>query len=74
MKYFSAFLKGPAYAEMLKSKMENVESASQAMNERASQREQVRLKEIRNVTVHSMFVPLSTPKLTADMLNQPKTR
>ena len=34
--------------------MENVEKASQAMNEQASQRKDVRLKEIRNVTVQSM--------------------
>ncbi|KAL8726303.1 MAG: hypothetical protein Q9166_006805 [cf. Caloplaca sp. 2 TL-2023] len=53
MKYLSAFCKGAAFAEMLKNKMKNVETASQAMNEQASQREQHRLKEIRNVTVHT---------------------
>ncbi|KAL8731236.1 MAG: hypothetical protein Q9181_004364 [Wetmoreana brouardii] len=42
-----------AFAEMLKNKMKNVETASQAMNEQASQREQLRLKEIRNITVHT---------------------
>jgi hypothetical protein len=56
VKYLGALFKGPAYAEMLKTKMNNVETASQAVNERASQREQVRLQEIRNVTLHSMVV------------------
>lgn len=56
MKYLGALFKGPAYAEVLKTKMNNVETASQAVNERASQREQVRLQEIRNVTLHSMVV------------------
>ena len=57
MKYFGAFRKGPAYAEMLKTKMKAVETASQTMSERASQREQVRLKEIRNVTLRSTCLP-----------------
>jgi len=56
VKYLGALFKGPAYAEVLKTKMNNVETASQAVNERASQREQVRLQEIRNVTLHSMVV------------------
>ncbi len=56
VKYLGALFKGPAYAEELKTKMNNVETASQAVNERASQREQVRLQEIRNVTLHSMVV------------------
>jgi len=56
VKYLGALFKGPAYAEVLKTKMNNVETASQAVNERASRREQVRLQEIRNVTVHSMVV------------------
>jgi len=54
VKYLGAFCKGPAYAEMLKIKMKSVEKASQAMNEQASQRKHLRLKEIRNVTVQSM--------------------
>ncbi|KAL9606342.1 MAG: hypothetical protein Q9179_000468 [Wetmoreana sp. 5 TL-2023] len=53
MKYLSAFCKGAAFAEMLKKKMKNVDTASQAMSEQASQREQLRLKEIRNITVHT---------------------
>jgi len=56
VKYLGALFKGPAYAEMLKTKMNNVETASQAVNERASQREQVRLQEISNLTLHSMVV------------------
>ena len=55
-KYLSAFCKGPAYAEILKTKMKNVEIASEAMNERASQRGQKRLQEIHNITLHSMVV------------------
>ncbi|KAL8823067.1 MAG: hypothetical protein Q9191_006209 [Dirinaria sp. TL-2023a] len=50
LKYISAFCKGPAYAEMLKTKMKNVEKASQAMDERASERQQDRLKTIQAVT------------------------
>ncbi|KAI4247194.1 MAG: hypothetical protein L6R40_001537 [Gallowayella cf. fulva] len=53
VKYLSAFSKGAAFAEMLKNKMKKVELASQAMNERASQGEQSRLKEIRKVTSHT---------------------
>ncbi|KAL8786279.1 MAG: hypothetical protein Q9213_002874 [Squamulea squamosa] len=53
LKFLSAFIRGPAFAENLKNKMKNVEKASQAMNERGNQREQLRLKEIRNVTVQT---------------------
>lgn len=60
VKYLSAFSKGAAFAEMLKNKMKKVELASQAMNERASQGEQSRLKEIRKVTSHSMLTLRST--------------
>ncbi|KAI4254830.1 MAG: hypothetical protein LQ352_002884 [Teloschistes flavicans] len=54
IKFFSAFWKGPAYAERLKNKIKEVNLASQAMTERASQSDQMRLKEIRTVTAHSM--------------------
>ncbi|KAL8935197.1 MAG: hypothetical protein Q9216_005540 [Gyalolechia sp. 2 TL-2023] len=53
LKYKSSVWKGPAYEEAMKKKMQKVESASQAMNERADQRKQVRLKEIRDATVYT---------------------
>lgn len=56
VKFFSAFWKGPAYAERLKNKIKEVNLASQAMTERASQSDQMRLKEIRTVTAHSMVL------------------
>ena len=53
VKFFGAFCRGPAYAEMLRMKMADVEKASQAMSEQASQRQHFRLKEIRNATMQS---------------------
>ncbi|KAL8836139.1 MAG: hypothetical protein Q9170_003032 [Blastenia crenularia] len=53
MKYLSSAVRGPAYAELLKKKMKNVETASQAMSERADERKQVRLKEIRDVSMYT---------------------
>ncbi|KAL9589576.1 MAG: hypothetical protein Q9203_001642, partial [Teloschistes exilis] len=51
MKFFGAFWKGPAYAERLKNKTKDVDLASQAMNERASQSDQTRLqKMMKNTT------------------------
>lgn len=66
MRYFDSFWRGPAYAEKLKNKMANVEIASQAMDERGIQSGQLWLKEIRDVTVHSMVTlhPLEAMKLT----------
>lgn len=54
VKYLSSLWKGPAFAEKLKNKMKDVEIASQAMDDRGSQSGQLRLKEIRDVAVHSM--------------------
>ncbi|KAL8759680.1 MAG: hypothetical protein Q9184_003543 [Pyrenodesmia sp. 2 TL-2023] len=53
LKYWSAFWRGPPYAEKLKKKMKEVEEASQAMEQSRSQKDQSRLKEIRDVTVHT---------------------
>ncbi|KAL8721257.1 MAG: hypothetical protein Q9225_002034, partial [Loekoesia sp. 1 TL-2023] len=43
----------PAYAEAMKKKMKIVETASQAMIERADEKQQVRLKEIRDTTMYT---------------------
>ena len=56
MKYIAAFVKGPAYAERLKSKMKKIQAASEAMQEKASEKEQLRLGEIRSVAVESMSI------------------
>ncbi|KAI4193013.1 MAG: hypothetical protein LQ350_008503 [Teloschistes chrysophthalmus] len=53
VKFFSAFWRGPAYAERLKNKMKDVDLASQAMSERASQSDQRRLQIIVNNTAHT---------------------
>lgn len=41
--------------------MRNVEIAAQAMDDRASQREQVRLKEIKDVTLNSRYSQTVSP-------------
>ncbi|KAL9027570.1 MAG: hypothetical protein Q9196_003923 [Gyalolechia fulgens] len=53
LRYWSAFWRGPPYAEELKKKMKGIEEASQAMEQSRSQKDQSRLKEIRDVTVHT---------------------
>ncbi|KAL8973432.1 MAG: hypothetical protein Q9197_002331 [Variospora fuerteventurae] len=53
LKFKSAFWRGPAYEEAMKKKMKKVESASQAMSERADEGKQVKLEEIRDATLHT---------------------
>ncbi|KAL8989180.1 MAG: hypothetical protein Q9177_001881 [Variospora cf. flavescens] len=53
LKFKSAFWRGPAYEEAMKKKMKKVESASQAMSERADEGKQVKLDEIRDATLHT---------------------
>ncbi|KAI4128129.1 MAG: hypothetical protein LQ341_006711, partial [Variospora aurantia] len=53
LKFKSAFWRGPAYEEAMKKKMKKVESASQAMSERADEENQVKLDEIRDATLHT---------------------
>ncbi|KAL8658228.1 MAG: hypothetical protein Q9226_001165 [Calogaya cf. arnoldii] len=49
----SAFSKGPAFAELLKTKMKNMAKASQAMDERAKQWEHIRLNQSWTLAKHS---------------------
>ncbi|KAL9018869.1 MAG: hypothetical protein Q9185_003840 [Variospora sp. 1 TL-2023] len=53
LKFKSAFWRGPAYEEAMKKKMKKVESASQAMSERADEGKQVKLDEIRDAALHT---------------------
>ncbi|KAL2045045.1 hypothetical protein N7G274_002820 [Stereocaulon virgatum] len=50
VKFFSAFAKGAAYATVLKTKMQNVEAASQSINDVAGLGQHTRLSEIRNLS------------------------
>lgn len=59
VKFKSAFWRGPAYEEAMKKKMKKVESASQAMSERADEEKQVKLEEIRDATLHSTLTSKS---------------
>lgn len=54
VKYLEAFCKGPAYETILKKKMKSVEKASQAMDEHVSLRQHLRLKDIRDDTMHGI--------------------
>jgi hypothetical protein len=49
-KFFSAFAKGATYATVLKTKMQNVEAASQSINDEAGLGQHTRLSEIRNLS------------------------
>ncbi|KAL8993105.1 MAG: hypothetical protein Q9169_006596 [Polycauliona sp. 2 TL-2023] len=53
MKYVSSFSKGPAYAQVMKKKMENVDKASQAMKNRAEQLQHLQMDFIRKIAVHT---------------------
>lgn len=53
-KYKSAVWRGPAYEEAMKKKMKKIETASQAMSDRADEEKQDRLKVIRDTTEYSM--------------------
>ncbi|KAK3175058.1 hypothetical protein OEA41_002304 [Lepraria neglecta] len=50
MKFFGAFAKGPAYATVLKTKMKDVEDASQSIHYEAGLSQHTRLSEIRNIS------------------------
>lgn len=66
MRYVAAFCKGPAYAERLRTKMKNVETASEAMEDQASQRAQLTLKTIKDVAVQSMLIVYFPYKLESN--------
>ncbi|KAI4169205.1 MAG: hypothetical protein LQ343_005867 [Gyalolechia ehrenbergii] len=52
-KYKSAVWRGPAYEEAMKKKMKKIETASQAMSDRADEEKQDRLKVIRDTTEYT---------------------
>ncbi|KAL8953129.1 MAG: hypothetical protein Q9222_001012 [Ikaeria aurantiellina] len=53
LRYLASAVKGPAYAETLRRKMMNVETAAQTMSDHADERKQVRLKDIWDASVHT---------------------
>lgn len=74
MRYVAAFCKGPAYAERLRTKMKNVETSSEAMEDQASQREQLTLKMIKDVTLQSILIIYFPHKVKSNGSFQPMIR